>query len=147
MSASNEYCAIEVMLKEMKIKESDSALSRVATPWYGSESGSSAPRFSQLVLVVPAEINSFCLSFLWTLRDTGMVLDWHWEDGILQVLADIDLILSRTSVPEGVPNSWLLRLIEAAQHPRCFPCPHTDDLATDFSYLCCDPHQCLLQSA
>ena len=64
-----------------------------------------------------------------------MVLNWHWEEGILQVWADTDLILSRTSVPDGVADSWLLRLIEATQPYQSGPCQYEEDFSTDFSFL------------
>ena len=47
---------------------------------------------------------------------------------------DADLILSMTSIPKGIANSWLLRFIEAIQHLDSRPCQDADDLGTDVSF-------------
>ena len=108
---------------------------------------SKATSVSQVVVIVPPETNALCLSLLEILKNRGMVLSWHWEEDTIRVWVDTDLMLSRTSVPEGIENSWLVRLIEAAQYFDHFPCQNADDLATDFSYLGCDLPQTLLQLA
>ena len=133
MCAFNDNFTIEYMLKELNIEENRSSFSQADTQ--GSESGNRTSHFSQLVMSVPTENNAFCLTLLWTLKERGMVLNWHWEEGILQVWADTDLILSRTSVPDGVADSWLLRLIEATQPYQSGPCQYEEDFSTDFSFL------------
>ena len=112
-----------------------------------SQNGSAASPFSQVVVLVPPETGALCLRLLWALKERGIVLDWHWEDGVLLVWVDTELLLRRTSVPEGVANSWLLRLIEVTKSHDRHPCQHPDDQGTDFSYLCYESHQPLMQSA
>ena len=145
MLASNNYCLVESTFKDLNLVENSCSLSQADT---SSDSGNRASHFSQLIMTVPAEINAFCLTLLWALKERGIVLKWLWEDGVVRVWADADLILRRTTVQDGVANAWLLRLIEASQHRDRFQSQHAEDLGTDFSFLCGgDLHHTMLQSA
>ena len=126
-------CDVQFLLEELQIKDDASSLCQAEMQIYGC-----FPHFAQLIVRVPPQTNVFCLSLLWTLKERGMVIDWHWDDDILRVCADTDMILSRTSVPDSTADSWFLRLIEAANHRDSFPSKDSDDLATDFSFLCSD---------
>ena len=106
-----------------------------------SESGSAkASQFSELVISIPPEANSFCLSILWTLFDKGIVQTWYWEDGFLRLWADIEVFLSKSSIPDCCGNAWFLRLIEATQYDyNLYPIQLRESFeegeATDFSFL------------
>ena len=63
-----------------------------------------------------------------------IVLNWFFEGEFLRVWVDADLILSMTSIPKGIANSWLIRFIEAIQHLDSRPCQDADDLGTDVSF-------------
>ena len=136
------YVSVELMLEELKIDPS-----LFSDAGAESQDGSAASPFSQVVVLVPPETGVLCLRLLWALKERGIVLDWHWEDGVLLVWVDTELLLRRTSVPEGVANSWLLRLIEVTQSVDCHPYQNPDDQGTDFSYLCYDSNQTRMQSA
>ena len=139
--SSSDIC---LWLNELSIGHDNSSSNQADT---GGESGQRNSNFSQLIMMVAPETHVFFFSLLWTLKERGMVLHWHWEDGILRMLADTELILSRTSIPDGFANSWLLRLIEAAHCHDYFPYHQAEDSATDFSFLGDDMQQSMLQSA
>ena len=142
---SDSPCSNECILEEQDVGESTCLLTQADAG--GQECRKRASSFSQIVVMVPSDISPFCLSLLWTLKDKGLVLDWHWEDGNIRIWVDTDLVLMRTSVPEGSAKSLLLRLIQAAQYRDHFPCQDADDLATDFAFLDGDLQQTLLPLA
>ncbi len=112
--------------------------------------------FSELVMQVPPETNAFFLTLLWTLKNKGIVQNWRWEDGVLRVWADTDLLSCQSSNTESCGSSWLLRLIEATQYcnDQTANSYHRQEIfafgeeaATDFSYLGCDYSQSMMQTA
>lgn len=149
--------SIESMIGELNIEDNTNSISQADTRGCDSESssssGSRAVQFSELVMTVPPEINGFCLSILWTLKDKGVVQSWYWEEGVLRVWADADLIFSRSTNCDCGGYSPLARLIEATQYREAYPAPLpdafkiTDDVGTDFSFLGCDISQTLIPLA
>lgn len=148
---------VESMIGELSLGDTyeslSRSLSRSDTQKCDSETSSSrAAQFSELVIAIPPEINPFCLSILWTLKEKGVVQSWYWEEGMLIVLADPDLLFNR-STGSDCSQSTLSRLIEASQYRETYPAPFADhfkmvdDTATDFSFLGCDVSQTFMQYA
>ena len=144
MSACYDYRQEKSTFHDLDTRDNRPLIGQVDT---GGGSSNRMSHFSQLVMLVPPETNAYCLAILWNLKEKGMVLTWQWEDGVLQVWADTDRIVRKASIPEGVSNAWLLRLIEATQcHDYCLS-QDAEDSGTDFSFLGSSLHQTILQLA
>ncbi len=156
MISHQNICSIEYLIHELDIEDTSAPLSQADTQGSSEPESYRPMHFSELVMTVPPETNAFCFTLLWTLKNKGIVQNWRWEDGVLRVWADTDLLSCQSSNTECCGGSWLLRLIQATQNcddqhmnlsarPEIFA--FGEDAATDFSYLGCDYSQSMMQTA
>ena len=156
MISHHSPCSIEHLIHELDIQDTSAPLSQADTQGGSDPESNRSMHFSELVMTVPPETNAFCFTLLWTLKNKGVVQNWRWEDGVLRVWADTDLLSFQSSNTECCGGSWLLRLIQATQHcddqlmyscarPEIFA--FDEEAATDFSYLGCDYSQSMMQTA
>lgn len=101
---------------------------------------------SELVMFVTQEASPFCLSMLWNLKEKRVVQNWVWEEEMLRVRVDTEL-LSRVpaiAMSELAGVSSIFPLIRAVLYfnnyrdelSKVQKPSMAEEEATDFSFLC-----------